>query len=95
MGGMNAFRDLRFAFRLLVRNPAFALAAMTVMALGIGATTAVFTVVRGVLLRPHHGPRRGPIVADREAADQHNLISRLNNLGAHQRGIYMIDHFFE
>jgi predicted permease len=45
-------RDLRFAWRLLARNPAFAFASLTVMAIGIGATTAVFTVVRGVLLRP-------------------------------------------
>jgi putative ABC transport system permease protein len=51
-------RDLRFGFRVLVRNPLFALAALTVMALGVGATTAVFTVVRGVLL--HDLPYREP-----------------------------------
>jgi len=44
-------RDLRFGVRLLVRSPLFAIAAVAVMALGVGATTAVFTVVRGVLLR--------------------------------------------
>jgi putative ABC transport system permease protein len=44
--------NIRFALRLLRRNPAFSAAAMTVMALGIGATTAVFSVVRAVLLRP-------------------------------------------
>lgn len=46
------FRDVRFGFRLLSRTPVFAIAALTILALGVGATTAVFTVVRGVLLQP-------------------------------------------
>jgi predicted permease len=45
-------RDIRFGFRLLSRSPAFAVAALTILSLGVGATTAVFTVVRGVLLQP-------------------------------------------
>jgi putative ABC transport system permease protein len=45
-------RDFRFGCRILTRHPAFATAAITVMSLGIGATTAVFSVVRGVLLEP-------------------------------------------
>jgi putative ABC transport system permease protein len=49
---MTIFRDLRFGFRLLTRNPSFGVAAIAVLALGIGATTAVFSVVRGVLLQP-------------------------------------------
>jgi putative ABC transport system permease protein len=49
---MALLRDLRYAFRGLTRNPTFAVAALTVVALGIGATTAVFSVVRAVLLRP-------------------------------------------
>jgi len=53
-------RDLRLGLRLLARSPVFAVAALTVMALGVGATTAVFTVVRGVLLRdlPYREPGR-------------------------------------
>ena len=43
-------RDLRFGLRVLARNPAFAAAALGVMSLGIGATTAVFSIVRAVLL---------------------------------------------
>ena len=45
-------RDLRIAARTLWRTPGFSLIAIAVMALGIGANIALFTVVRGVLLKP-------------------------------------------
>jgi putative ABC transport system permease protein len=45
-------RDLRYACRLLRRQPAFSGVAIVTLAIGIGATTAVFAVVYGVLLRP-------------------------------------------
>ncbi len=45
-------QDLRHSARALARTPAFAFAAILVIALGIGATTALFTVVRSVLLDP-------------------------------------------
>src|SRR5579872_4367189 len=44
--------DLKFAFRQLLRNPGFSALIVLVLALGIGANTALFSVVNGVLLRP-------------------------------------------
>src|SRR5205085_9642612 len=55
-----AAMNLRFAFRSLLRDPAFTAVAVLMIALGIGLNTAVFTVLDAVLLRPlpYHDPER-------------------------------------
>jgi putative ABC transport system permease protein len=55
--------DLRFAFRTLLRNPSFAVAAILALGLGIGATTAIFSVVDAVLLRPLPYPEADRLVS--------------------------------
>ena len=54
--------DLRFAFRTLIKTPAFTAVAVLTLALGIGANTAIFSVVEGTLLRPLPFPNADRLV---------------------------------
>ncbi|NYF52955.1 ABC transporter permease [Tunturiibacter gelidoferens] len=74
-------RDVRYGARTLVRSPGFAIVAVLVMALGIGATTSLFTIVRAVLLKPlpFHDPNNLVMVYehfhDNQLGDGFNVVA--------------------
>ena len=63
-----ALSDLRYAARRLRGNPGFTAVSVLTLALGIGASTAIFSLIDGVLLKPLPYPRSGQIVALRHTA---------------------------
>ncbi len=69
--------DIRYGVRSIVKSPRFALAALLTLALGIGANTAMFSVIRSVLMRPwpFPNPRRLLYVSQRQANGNANLFS--------------------
>src|SRR6187549_1152953 len=89
-------RDVRIGIRGLLRRPAFTLTALATLALGIGANTAVYTVVRHVLLAPlpYHEPDRAVMVwskwrgfdktwvSDAEVIDYRTRVKAFSAVGA-------------
>ena len=66
-------RDLRYALRGLARRPAFTFAAVVTLAVGIGATTAIFSVVYSVLIKPLPYPNSDELVRIRHTGTRGDL----------------------
>lgn len=79
-----AARDFRHAIRMLLRNPGFTVVAVLTLALGIGANTAIFSVINSVLLHPlpYHDPDNLVMVweSNSQHPNPHNTVSPPNFL---------------
>ena len=74
---MTLLKDARYGFRMLARNPAFSFVAVLTLAMGIGANTAIFSVVNALLLAPLPYPGAGRLISvyEKTADGAYNAFS--------------------
>jgi putative ABC transport system permease protein len=88
----NVIQDLRYAFRMLLKQPGFAAVAIITLALGIGANSAIFSVINSVLLRPlpYDEPER--LVLLRNAPAFLENVPTASNLISWKDEVHSFDH---
>jgi predicted permease len=88
-------KDLVFAFRQLRRSPAFTLTAVVTLALGIGANTAIFSLVNSIMLRPLPFPRQDRLVQIEYSRSQTSFFPKgwVRALGEHSESFSSISGF--